>query len=78
MREGVELFVHRVDHCRVAVADVHDTDPAREIDVLAAVHVPEASAFGAGHEERVRRGYAARDGAGAALQQVAGSGHMLS
>ena len=34
VRQGADLLAHRLDHCRVAVADGADRDPRQEVEVL--------------------------------------------
>jgi hypothetical protein len=50
MQVTVDLLVNR--RCREAVAGVLAAEPAGEVDVLAAVDVPDARAFSAGDHER--------------------------
>ena len=51
VEEAVDLLVHRPDDGRVAVAEVLAGDAAREIDVLAALGVPDPGAPGARDDE---------------------------
>jgi hypothetical protein len=49
MREALELAADRLGDPRMAVASVHDSDAAREVDVATAFDVPDFSvlrAFG--------------------------------
>ena len=60
VHQAIELLVHGADDVRVAMAGVEDADAAREVQVLLAVDVPDARAFGALDEDRVGVGEAAR------------------
>ena len=73
VRERIELRANGGDDRRMAVAEVHDADAAREIDELAAIHIPEPRAFRARDEQRMRGGNPARDRAASPLEQVAGA-----
>jgi hypothetical protein len=42
--QAADLLAHRLDHARVAVADVADRDPGQEIEVLVAVGVEQRAA----------------------------------
>ena len=57
----LELLRHRGHDARVQVAHVEDPDPAREVEVLAAVHVAQPHAARALGKDRVGGGEAARD-----------------
>ena len=61
MRDLVELRAHGLEHAPVAMARVQHGDAAREIDVTAAIDVPEQRVLGALDENRVDHRHAARD-----------------
>jgi hypothetical protein len=61
MRDLVELGAHSLEHAAVAVARVEHRDAAREIDVAAALAVPEQRILGALDEDRVDQRDAARN-----------------
>ena len=52
---AVDLLVNRLPDRRVPVPEVEAADAAREVEVLAAVRVPDERALGAGDDERGRR-----------------------
>ena len=49
---AVDLFVHRVDDGRQRVPEIGAPDPAGEVDVLAAVDVPDPRSLGAVDDDR--------------------------
>ena len=73
--EGVELFLHRRDHLRVAVAGVEHGDAAGEVDEALAVAIPELGAFGALGKDRIGSSDPARDGRGPAGLERCIAGH---
>ena len=60
VHQAIELFADGADHERMAMAGVEHADAAREVEVFLAVDVPDARAFGAGDEDGMRVGQAAR------------------
>ena len=68
--------MHRVDDGGEVVAEVGAAEAAGEVDVLAALDVPDARAFGALDDER-GRGDAARDVALAGLLDAIGGAPFL-
>ena len=47
--EFFRLILYGLDHLRVAVPHIHDSDAAREINILVAVHVPHQGTLGRFH-----------------------------
>ena len=58
----LELLGHRGHHPRVEVAHVQDADAAREVEVLATIHVAQPHSARALGKDRVHGGDAASDG----------------
>ena len=77
MQVSVDLRVHGVDDGGKRVAEIGASEPAGEVDVLAALDVPDAGAFGALDDERRRRD-PARDVALAALLDTFGRGALVN
>jgi hypothetical protein len=73
---AVDLLVDRGDDGRLAVPEVHAADPAREVEVLLAPDVPDASAGGAVDDE-LRRRDSARDVAGPVGENALGGAALL-
>ena len=72
MGDFLQLYLHRRQHLRVVVADVHDTDATDEIQVALAVHVPDFSALSTLDDQRVSGKQTARHEALTLLQQIRG------
>ena len=73
---AVDLGVHRVDDRGEVVAEVRAAEPAGEVDVLAALDVPDPRALGALDDER-RSGDATGDVALAGLLDAIGGAPLL-
>ena len=71
VKERVGLLGDRVDDGRLGVADVHDRDSRTHVDQLVAVDIFHDPAVRQRDEQRQRRADRIRDGAGAALPQLA-------
>ncbi len=75
VREALGLLGHRRHHLGVAVAGVEHGDAAGEVDVAAALDVPDLGVLGALGIDRGRVADAARHGGVAAGEQLGIGGH---
>jgi hypothetical protein len=70
---AVDLLVHRPDDRRVAVAEVLAGDAAAEVEVLAALRVPDAGAPGAADDEVGPRDAARHEALARVLHAIGGN-----
>ena len=55
MHQAPGLLAHRLDHARVAVAELRHRDAGQEVEVLVALVVPQPRALAAHELDRVAR-----------------------
>jgi hypothetical protein len=69
MGKAFQLRLHRLQHFRVTMPNIHNPDAARKVDILIAIKVPELRPLRLRNEDRVHVGHAARHVLRAQLQQ---------